>query len=288
MADNDTEDWVSAYKERKRYRILNDELVSPEYKRFLEENSLLPLNDAAPGVWWELHEKGQNIFNKVKSRFHYFKGKIVSFQFTSSFRFTFEERSIQEFLKEVEKLGDELEVTKKREKIYSFGFYGVLFAVFLVTWIIIPFFIFSDAKIYLHIPLFVGATVFLVLLERFIKRYHVNKKNWDIRRALNKLKTEIEGIAKPSRKETRSVGENKTFVNLIRVAQEDPKIRAKLLKILSLDKFHRESLLNTSLEEMRLKGAPKEFVSAISTLLDDAVAQRALEILGGSKSNRPE
>jgi len=84
---------------------------------------------------------------------------------------------------------------------------------------------------------------------------------------------------KPFGKKKDSVGENEPFVNLIRVAQEDDKIRSQLLGILSLDKFNRKSALNTLLEDMRLKGAPEEFVSAITCLLDDDVAEKALEIL---------
>ena len=75
------------------------------------------------------------------------------------------------------------------------------------------------------------------------------------------------------------VGESEPFVTLIRVAQEDFGIRSQLLKILSLDKFNRESALNTLLEEMRLRGAPKEIVSAITCLLDSHVADKATELL---------
>ena len=75
------------------------------------------------------------------------------------------------------------------------------------------------------------------------------------------------------------VGENEPFITLIRVAQEDPGIRSQLLKIVSLDKFNRLSALNTLLEEMRLKGAPKEIISAITCLLDSNVADKTTELL---------
>jgi len=283
MADDDTSDWASAFEQR--YQALNSELVIPEYNKFCEENYLTRLNNVSGARWFKFHEEAQNIFNKLKKRYHYFRGRIVAFHFTRWFEFSFEEWSIEQFLNEVEKLGNELEAAKKREMIYRIGCY-VLLIVLIGTWVFASYFVSTNVSRLLHILMLAGLIALLVYLDRFIKKYDVAKGNRDIRRRLYKLKTEIGGIPKPSRKEARSVGEDKAFVNLIRVAQGDPKIRAKLLKILSLDKFHRESLLNTFLEEIRLKGAPKEFVSAIATLLDDAVAQRALEILGGGKSSR--
>jgi len=283
MADDDTSDWASAFEQR--YQALNSELVIPEYNKFCEENYLTRLNNVSGARWFKFHEEAQNIFNKLKKRYHYFRGRIVAFHFTRWFEFSFEEWSIEQFLNEVEKLGNELEAAKKREMIYRIGCY-VLLIVLIGTWVFASYFVSTNVSRLLHILMLAGLIALLVYLDRFIKKYDVAKGNRDIRRRLYKLKTEIGGIPKPSRKEARSVGEDKAFVNLIRVAQDDPKIRAKLVKILSLDKFHRESLLNTFLEEIRLKGAPKEFVSAIATLLDDAVAQRALEILGGGKSSR--
>ena len=76
-----------------------------------------------------------------------------------------------------------------------------------------------------------------------------------------------------------SVGENETFVTLIRVAQEDAEIKKQLRTILSQDRFNRASILNAYIEDLRLKKAPKEFISAIACLLDDSIAAKALEIL---------
>jgi len=81
------------------------------------------------------------------------------------------------------------------------------------------------------------------------------------------------------RKRKKFAGQNDPFITLIRVAQEDTEIRERLFTILTLDKFNRESILNSYLEEMRLKQAPAEFISAIACLLDDDIAQKALEIL---------
>jgi len=77
----------------------------------------------------------------------------------------------------------------------------------------------------------------------------------------------------------RFAGDDETFVRLIQVAGEDAEIKKQILGFLSLDNFNRKSALNTFIHEMRLKGAPREFVSAIACFLDDGVAERALAIL---------
>ena len=80
-------------------------------------------------------------------------------------------------------------------------------------------------------------------------------------------------------KNARTAGVDSTFVRLIQIASEDPEIREQILYILSLDAFNRKSALNTFIHNMRLKGAPSEFVSAIACFLDDGVAEKALSIL---------
>jgi hypothetical protein len=82
-------------------------------------------------------------------------------------------------------------------------------------------------------------------------------------------------------RKTRSVAEDEAFVTLIRFAQEAADVRNQLLSLLSLDGFNRESALNTLVDDLRLKKAPKELVSAIASLFDDDVAEKTLEILAG-------
>jgi hypothetical protein len=79
----------------------------------------------------------------------------------------------------------------------------------------------------------------------------------------------------------KAAGVDETFVRLIQLASEDPKIREQILWILSMDSFNRKSALNTFIHNMKLKGAPGEFVSAIACFLDDEVAEKALSILSG-------
>ena len=84
---------------------------------------------------------------------------------------------------------------------------------------------------------------------------------------------------KPPKNSRESAGAIEPFVALIRVAQEDAETRDRLLRILSLDPFHRHSALKTLIEDMRLKGAPAVLLSALSNLLDDAVSEKTREIL---------
>ena len=68
---------------------------------------------------------------------------------------------------------------------------------------------------------------------------------------------------------TSGSGDNVTepFVTLIQLAQEDQEIKDTLIAILSKDEFNRTSILNTYIEEMRLKGAPTSFISAIACFI---------------------
>lgn len=86
---------------------------------------------------------------------------------------------------------------------------------------------------------------------------------------------------KPSDREDRLVADSEAFVTLIRVAQEDDEIKEQLFAILTLDKFNRESALNSLIEDLRLKEAPRGFVLAIANLLDDDVADKTLAMLKG-------
>jgi hypothetical protein len=81
------------------------------------------------------------------------------------------------------------------------------------------------------------------------------------------------------RKKSRSVGDNETFVNLMRVAREDPDVRRVVLGILAQTPFNRQSMLNTLIGELKLKEAPEDFIEAFACLLDDEVARRVSELL---------
>ena len=77
----------------------------------------------------------------------------------------------------------------------------------------------------------------------------------------------------------RSLADNETFVRLIQLAREDPQIGDQLRALLSMDDFNRQSVLRSMLDEMRLNHASSELISAFASLLDDGIAEKAMEIL---------
>ena len=82
----------------------------------------------------------------------------------------------------------------------------------------------------------------------------------------------------------RHIVDNETFIDLMRVAQENSDIRKKFIFILKLDSFNRQSLLNTWLNDLRLQGAPKKLIEALSAFLDDDLAEKALEVINKSET----
>jgi len=82
------------------------------------------------------------------------------------------------------------------------------------------------------------------------------------------------------RKKSESLSDNASFVTLVRVAKEDPKIREQLVSILALDDFNRRSALNTLIEQLRYKQAPPSFISAMAMLIDDDIARKVLDVIG--------
>lgn len=70
------------------------------------------------------------------------------------------------------------------------------------------------------------------------------------------------------------------LATLIRAGQEDASFREQLVNLLSLDAFNRSSAVNTFLDQLRLRQAPKRLESAIAMLLDNDIAERTLKILG--------
>ena len=75
------------------------------------------------------------------------------------------------------------------------------------------------------------------------------------------------------------LAEDENFIALMQAAAEDTTIRQKILAIARLDPFNRESLLNTYLQALMLKGAPEKLLNILSFLKDDDIAHKVREVL---------
>lgn len=70
------------------------------------------------------------------------------------------------------------------------------------------------------------------------------------------------------------------FYTLIQLARDDPDIKKRILFYLRMDDFNRKSFLNTWINELKFRKAPKALINGLSCLVDDEVAKKTLEILG--------
>ena len=93
------------------------------------------------------------------------------------------------------------------------------------------------------------------------------------------MKTKEEKTKADLEKQGKPIVNNETFIYLMKVAREEPDIRNKLKSILKLDSFNRQSILNTWLHDLKLQGAPKDFIESLSYFLDDDIAEKALEVI---------
>jgi hypothetical protein len=75
------------------------------------------------------------------------------------------------------------------------------------------------------------------------------------------------------------MSENEAFITLMRVASEDDSIREKLVGVLSLDPKNRKSFLSLIIHDMKIGGAPEDFVNAIRCFMNDSAADKALKLL---------
>ena len=75
------------------------------------------------------------------------------------------------------------------------------------------------------------------------------------------------------------IAENKHFITFMKLAREEPDIRERMIAVLSLDSFNRKSLLNTWLRDLKLQGAPVDYIEALSFFLDNAGADKALQVI---------
>lgn len=72
-----------------------------------------------------------------------------------------------------------------------------------------------------------------------------------------------------------------SLADFLDAAMYDPIMRDQILTLVELDSFNRQSILNTWLAELQLKGAPGELSNALACLKEDKVAARAKQLLKG-------
>jgi hypothetical protein len=77
----------------------------------------------------------------------------------------------------------------------------------------------------------------------------------------------------------RTVGEIEGFITLLRAACDDRTVNDALAKLLSLPDERRRALVHTWVSDLIVKQAPKDFIEAIACLLDDAVAEKAYDVI---------
>ena len=75
----------------------------------------------------------------------------------------------------------------------------------------------------------------------------------------------------------------KPLEKLIHVMREDSIIYSEVIKILNLDSYQRRFVLNNWLEQLRLRKAPENLLSALSFLFDDKIAREVLVLINKRK-----
>jgi hypothetical protein len=77
----------------------------------------------------------------------------------------------------------------------------------------------------------------------------------------------------------RSVAEVEGFVSLLMAACNDSTVNATLERLLSMPDDKRRNLVHVWVSDLLIEGAPRDFIQAVGCLMDDAVAERAYEVI---------
>ena len=77
----------------------------------------------------------------------------------------------------------------------------------------------------------------------------------------------------------RSVAEIESFVSLLAAACNDSKINATLERLLAMPDEKRKGLIHAWVTDLLIEEAPKDFAQAVACLMDDAVAEKAYEVI---------
>ena len=74
------------------------------------------------------------------------------------------------------------------------------------------------------------------------------------------------------------------FIKLMQVMQKDPLINEKVIQMLKLDSYQRRLVLNNWMEQLRIRHASENLLSALSCLFDDKIADKVLTIINDRKN----
>lgn len=77
----------------------------------------------------------------------------------------------------------------------------------------------------------------------------------------------------------RTVAEVEGFVSLLLAACDDAKINATLERLLSMPDEKRQGLVHAWVTDLLIEKAPQDLVQAVACLMDDAVAEKAYEVI---------
>jgi hypothetical protein len=77
----------------------------------------------------------------------------------------------------------------------------------------------------------------------------------------------------------RSVAEVQGFIDLLMAACNDAKINATLERLLAMPDEKRQGLVHAWVTDLIIEEAPKDLVEAVACLMDDAVAEKAYEVI---------
>lgn len=77
----------------------------------------------------------------------------------------------------------------------------------------------------------------------------------------------------------RTVADVEGFVSLLMAACDDPKINATLERLLSMPDEKRQGLVHTWVTDLLIEEAPRDLVQAVACLMDDAIAEKAYEVI---------
>ena len=85
----------------------------------------------------------------------------------------------------------------------------------------------------------------------------------------------------------RSVAEIEGFVGPLAAACSDPKINATLEKLLAMPDERRRGLVHAWVSDLIIEEAPRDLVEAVACLIDDAVAEKAYEVIYNCRRQGP-